>query len=230
MEKVILAKDGCAVTAETVQGRFPVEPLNTVSNLLLLFILIYWMRKVKFRFEVHPLIVTVIPVLFTGVFASIMFHAFRDTRIWNTIDMISIFYAVIMASIYLWYRVTGSWLYSALITLMLPLMLRLFFASVYIPAKMTSSVIFAAMSVLLLLPSVVLSLQNAMRYVDKLALSAFLFTVAMIFREIDMPSKVVFSHGTHFLWHLFAAGAVFFFMQYIYLSDLTRTSHKKALG
>ena len=52
IKSIAIVDDGCAVNAETVHGRFPVEPLSTISNFGFLFIIIYWTWKTKFRISV----------------------------------------------------------------------------------------------------------------------------------------------------------------------------------
>ena len=131
MQKTILAKDGLSVNAETVPGRFPVEPLNTVSNIVFLVFLIYWIKKTGFKFSRHPLIVTVMPILCLGLISATMHHAFRSDRMWHTIDMLAIFYAVIMTCVFLWYRVFGNWLKSFLFTMIFFIFWHICFATFY---------------------------------------------------------------------------------------------------
>jgi hypothetical protein len=195
--------------------------------LCVFFVLFYWFRKVKFRFNRYPLIVSVLPVLLTGAFAGLVFHAFRNDKVWNSIDMMSAFYGVVMTCIYLWYRVSGGWLQAFCFTLLFPFCLRLFLESVSVPAKMTSSVIFTAMAVALLLPAMIYCFRNKFKYIGLLAGASAFFTAAMVFRELDLPVKPYFSHGTHFLWHLSASAALFLFIHYIYMLDEERAADSR---
>jgi hemolysin III len=222
MEKIILAKDGCAVNAETDYGTFPVEPLNAVSNLFFLVVIFYAVKKVGFRFGKYPLIVTVMPILSLGVLSSIMHHLFRAEKLWNTINMLAIFYAVIMSCVYIWYRISERWMHAFLYTMMMPFIFWIFFLGSGGNAKLTVSIIFTAFSVTLILPATIYCFKTQLKHLNLLAFASFLFTLGMIFRVLDFKLLSYFPHGTHFLWHFFGAGSLFLFLRYIYLIDEER--------
>jgi len=222
MDQIILAKDGCARNAETDYSSFPVEPLNAVSNFFFLIVIFYAVKKVGFRFGRYPLIVTVMPIISLGVLASVMHHSFRTEKIWNTINILAIFYAVIMTCVYLWYRISGRWLYAALYTMMMPSLFWFFSIGAERISKLTVSTLFIAFSVTLILPAMIYSIQNRLKHIDLLAFASLFFTIAMLFRVFDFKLLKYSSHGTHFLWHIFGAVTFFLFFRYIYLIDEER--------
>lgn len=223
MEKVILEQDGCRLNAETELGRFPVEPLNTVSNMVFLFLLVYWARKVGFKYSRYPLIVIILPVMFLGLITGTIHHSLRIDKAWKTVTVLTIFQSVVMACVYFWYRVSGKWLYAFFLTLLFPLLFWLFYLNnTGIAEKINLSVIYAAMSIAVLIPSLIFCIRNKLKNIELLAVSSFLFTVGMIFRLIDIRVKPLFEHGTHFLWHLLGASAVFVLLSFIYCADEQR--------
>jgi hemolysin III len=222
MEKIILAKDGCAINAETDYGTFPVEPLNAVSNLVFIVIIFHIVKKVGFRFGKYPLIVTVLPVIALGVLSSIMHHLFRAEKVWNSVNMLAILYSVIMTCVYLWYRISGRWMYAFLYTMMMPFIFWLFYPLSGGVEKLTVSIIFIAFSITIIIPSMIYCMKTELKHLNLVALSSFLFSIAMTFRAMDFKLSTYFAHGSHFLWHIVGAAALFVFFRYIYLIDEER--------
>jgi len=50
------------IYAETDMAHFPVEPLNTISNLIFLVLVIYWAYKTRMSVVRYPLIVIALPL------------------------------------------------------------------------------------------------------------------------------------------------------------------------
>ena len=222
MEELILEQDGCSVNAETVPGRFPVEPLNTVSNIVFLVLLIYWLKKVGFKYSRYPLIVIVLPMMFLGLIAATIHHSLRIDKVWKTITVLSIFYSVVMTCVYFWYRVSEKWLSAFFLTMLFPLIFWMFYLNVEVVEKINLSVIYVAMSIAVFIPWFLFCIRNKLKNLNLLALSSFLFTIGMVCRMSDLRFQPFFSYGTHFLWHIFGAASVFVLLKYIYFADEQR--------
>jgi len=222
MDNLILEQDGCCVNAETVPGRFPVEPLNTVSNIVFLVLLIYWLKKVGFKYSRYPLIAIVLPVMFLGLITATIHHSLRIDKAWKTITVLSIFYSVVMTCVYFWYRVSERWLSAFFLTMLFPLLFWMFYLNVELVEKINLSIIYTAMSIAVFIPGVLFCIKDKLKNLKLLALSSFLFTIGMVCRMSDLALQPFFSYGTHFLWHIFGAASVFVLLRYIYLTDEQR--------
>lgn len=227
MDRLILEQDGCSLHAETDITRFPVEPFNTFSTFVFLFIFIYWVRKVGFKCFRYPLIVILLPIILLGVIAGIIHHSLRIDKAWNAVTVLSIFYSVVMTCVYFWYRLSGKWLYAFFLTMIFPLVFWIFYLNAEYIEKINLSVIFAAMSIAIMIPAALYCIKNKLKNLEFLALSSFLFTIGIICRISDLSLKPFFSCGSHFLWHIFGAASVFALIKYIYLADEQRA---KELG
>jgi len=60
--------DSGPIYRETIAGRFPVEPFNTLSNLLFLAIIVYFSAKVYKDYKRQAFLALAIPILFIGFF------------------------------------------------------------------------------------------------------------------------------------------------------------------
>ena len=218
-KSTIVVDDGCAINAETVLGRFPVEPLNTFSNFGFLFIIVYWIWKTKFKIRLYPVIVITMPLLFGAFIAGTMHHALRNDKVWHHIDMLCIFYAVITTCVYLWYRVTEKWMKSFLCVIAVPLVFRLFLASIALPDKIAISVVFVVLGLTILIPATIHCIKNHLKNLDMLILSSISFIIALTFRQADADMVGFFPFGTHFLWHIFGMISLFYLVKYIFLTD-----------
>lgn len=218
-----IMNDGFPKHAETVPGRFPVEPLNAVSNIAFLFILCYWTWKTKFRIRIYPAIVLTMPLLLGAFVAGTMHHLLRSDKVWNGIVLLCIFFAVINTCIYLWYRITESWLKSFVGVLAVPFIFRIFLASITLPDKITMSTVFVVMALAIMIPAVIHCIQNHLKNLELLVISSISFIIALIFRETDANLIGIFAIGTHFLWHVFGALSIFFMLKYLFLTDKTKS-------
>ena len=219
LEIVEKAKDGYIINAETDVSSFPAEPFNTFSSFIFLFLVIYWIRKTKFRIKLYPVIVITMPLLFLAFIGGTMHHALRSEKVWHHLDMICIFYAVMMVCVFFWYRITGSWFKSFFCVITIPLIFRFFLASISLPEKISVSVVFVVMALVILIPAMIHCCMNHLKNITLLCVASMLFVIALFFRETDRSVAEVFPHGTHFLWHIFACIAVFFLIQYLFLTD-----------
>jgi hypothetical protein len=214
--------DGCTPNAETILGRFPVEPINTLTSFGFLFIIIYWTFKTKFKITLYPVIVITMPLLACAFIGSTMHHALRNDRIWHTIDMLGIFYAVIVTCVYYWYRVTSSWLKSAFLVISIPIIFRIFLSSISLPVMISVSVVFVVLAVALLIPITIHCVRNDHKNINLLIIAVLTFIIALVFRQTDNFLIGIIPFGTHFLWHVFAMISVFYLLQYTFLTDKER--------
>ena len=89
---------------ETNLDRFPVEPFNTYSNLIFLFILLFFCWRTRGDFRSFPASVLALPILCVGFVGGTLFHATRSYPLWLYMDFVPIALLVVLASLYFWNR------------------------------------------------------------------------------------------------------------------------------
>lgn len=120
---------------------------------------------------------------------------------------------------FFWYRVTKSWGLSCCFTLLYPLAFRAIMYNAAITDRISVFVVFAAMALWIFVPAVIYCWQNKLSHIGYLGASAFIFTLAMVCRQVDMDVKVFFERGSHFLWHILGVLATHILMTYVYIND-----------
>ncbi len=210
---------------ETVIGRFPVEPWNTVSNLLFLALIIYWFARVRGDFAAHRFIAYSLPVLLIGWAGGTVYHATRSHNVWLFLDFGPIALLVLAVAVFFWRRQGVAWRWvPALVfgpaALIFPLM-------VAIPDPARPFVGYGTLALSILLP--VTRYLAGTRWVDLSLVAAALavFAMAIAFRGLDARMAIAFlPMGTHWLWHSLGAGAVHLFILLIFRSDLRETTRE----
>jgi len=218
--------DKCDPNAETNMNNFPVEPINAFSNIIFLAIIIYWTVKTKFRIRLYPLIVITMPLISVGFICGTMFHLLRNDIIWHHLNLLSILYAVIATSVYLWWRVVRNWWKTFFLTLSIPLLFQGFLFFIQPIGKISVGMVFSVMFLSILIPSGLHCLKNGYFNFKYLILSSLFFSIGIIFRTFDRFFIGHHSIGTHFAWHICGGLSIFFFLKYIYESDRHLTRKK----
>lgn len=230
-KSILEITDGGPIYTETIPGRLPVEPYNTISNLVFLFIIIYWVSKTRLDIKRYPMVVTGVAILAIGFVCGTVYHATRSSEIWLIGDYMPIYFALIIGCIYLWYRITGNWFLVLLYSLLPATALRIF-ATFFQPGeRYFIAVSYLAQVIMLLLPVMIHCWLNKFSHLRILGLAFASFAVALSFRELDAASGRFIPVGTHFLWHIFGGVSAFLMLQYIYsTSDFFYNKRKTQLA
>ena len=204
--------DSGPVYTETVQGRFPVEPFNTFSNLFFLAIVIYFSYRVYKNFKSQLFLSFALPVLFIGWLGGTIYHATRSHEIWLLMDWVPIDILCLAASLYFAFKASSNkWKVFGLMLLVCLLVLGVRFIPFNSHGQSYS---YIATAIGLLLPIGIHIYQTRFKHSKFMAFAVISFIVAISFRVLDR--YIYFSMGTHWLWHSFGAFSVFFLMKYIY--------------
>lgn len=207
--------DSGPIYQETLQGRFPVEPFNTFSNLLFLAIAIYFSVKVYREYRKHLFLSFSLPLLYLGFIGGTVYHATRSHEIWLLLDWVPILILSLAASVYFILKVDLKKRKKAvLIAVVLLLVLGVKFLPW--PAKIENSAEYVGKALGLLLPLIVYMVRTHFRLAKYVLLAFLFFGIAIFFRTLD-PYLYFLPMGSHWLWHSFGAISVFFLMAYIFL-------------
>lgn len=206
--------------AETNLDRLPVEPWATFTNLIFLFIVIYWTRKTRLSFKKYPLISVSMPILFIGYVGGTIYHATRSHRIWLLLDYMPIMILVLAAAIFLWQAIFNDLKWTFACTLGPVFLYRIITSVVTIPDQYFINIGYSILALSILMPAVCHCWLKNRSGAKWLLLALVSFVIAICCRLFDMKvAETVLPIGTHFLWHIFGGVSTFFLIQYLYESD-----------
>jgi len=208
------------IYAETIMGRFPVEPWNTGSNLLFLLLIIYLVYRTRLDFRRYALVVGALPILSIGFVGGTIFHATRSANLWLRMDFIPIFILSLLVAFYFWRELLGGSVRAVIVTLVLFLVIRApwyleeYFGELAISFKI--GIAYSGLAVALILPAIFLSARSGWLNLHLLLAAIASFSCGIVCRTIDsgLGAKLL-PMGTHFLWHIFGATSVYFMFEYV---------------
>lgn len=218
MDKIEIQRhdiDGGPIYAETDFDQFVVEPFNATSSALFVVMATYWIWRVSRSPELNFFLLYGSIVLLIGGIGGTVYHAFRTSKIWITMDWLPILILTMSAAVYFLSRVLSKkWL-------MIPFFI--FFFAVqwlnfkYFPSSLKTNFSYAVMGFTLLAPIMLYLYRTKFRYGMWIGISFGSFVLAVLSRYLD-PYQIL-PMGTHFLWHLFGLVAAHSVIEYIYLDD-----------
>lgn len=208
-------KDSGSFYKETgFRKKFPVEPFNTYSNLVFLFIFIFWLVKIWGDWSNNFFILVCLPFILIAWFGGTMYHAKRNRRIWVVIDVYFIMVVAIIFSLYFWSKSGVHWYFQILG--ILPII-----AGPFVIRKSKSLLVlslgYVLIGIFILIPIIIFLSGNSFFGFWYIVIAFASSALGLFFRSIDLKSKLI--HGTHWLWHVFGGIAVHFLITYIYLSS-----------
>ena len=214
--------DSGPIYRETIEGRFPVEPFNTFSNILFLAIVIYFSFHVYKNAKQQAFLAFALPILFIGFVGGTIYHGTRSHEIWLLMDWVPIVILCLSASIYFTFKDGENSLQKYGL---LAIVLLLLFGAKFVkwPYKLGNSIDYISTAIGLLLPIFIYLVKTKFRFGKYILFALLSFSSAITFRIIDKRVDL-FDMGTHWLWHSFGAISVFFLMLYIYKDRLQLSS------
>lgn len=211
------------------------EPWNAFSSLFFLVPVFYWVWKLRGQYKEHMIITALLPLLFLNGLGSTLYHAFRASNFWLMLDALPAAIMMLILGVYFWTRVTGSWKKGILI---IPIAFGLIFGFfgladagvLHIDRDAGANFIYTLNGLSLLgAPIGIIMYRTHFYKWHLMALTALFLIGAVIFRSLDYPHDNPFPdlmpQGTHFLWHVVSAFAVFSLGWYLYYLkglDLTK--------
>jgi len=216
--------DGGPIYAETGSGGFLVEPWNSLTSLLMLIPVIYWLYRIwkdvgSFKFMLYA-----IPLMALGGIGSALFHGFRASVVFLIMDIAPSALLTLSLAIYFWYKLLRKWYY--VLILFIPMFLLRFMVFNILPGHAAINVSYAITGLTILLPIPFLLYRMNYKGAWSIGLTLICFGLALMFREADARAAIYFSIGTHFLWHVFSAIGGYFMLQYLYIFRKTELDHR----
>lgn len=213
--------DTGTIYQETIEGRLPVEPFNTFSNLIFLIMLIYFGKKIYKTPKKHPFFLFAIPVIFISWIGGTMYHGTRSHQIWLILDGLPIMLVCLGGIIYFIGKIKKKWWKRLLLFFGL---LSISILPRFLPIPNTHRISFGygITAVTVIIPFIWYAYITQWKNSKYILLGFLIFAIAVTFRSLDNlvvrgDLKPVLPMGTHWLWHTFGGIAVFFLLYYIYL-------------
>ena len=219
--------DSGPVYLETVQGRFPVEPYNTFSNLIFLALIIYWGIKVYRNPKQQLFLAWVLPIIGISYIGGTIYHATRSHEFWLRLDWMPIMLLCAALVVYFIFKLVRKW-WKRLLLVVLLLGTSFLLRILPLPSGWRISLGYVITAATILFPLVWYLIQTQGRNIRLVILAFVIFGVAIFFRSIDL-TQTYFKMGTHWLWHFFGGVAVHFLIDYIFKDNLLNLSANTAI-
>jgi len=190
------------------------EPWNAFSSLFFLVPVIFWLWRLRGQYGKYPMITIFLPLLFLNGIGSSVYHAFRSSDLALLLDWLPAFIMNLLLSWYLWNKVLKKPFLSVLVVL--GFITAAFFVMVSMAPDMgdlAANLGYLMIGLCILIPSGIYLVKSKF-YKGLLLIISFVFLgIALVFRSLDYPTPNPFPEflpqGTHFLWHITSALAVF---------------------
>ncbi len=211
--------DSGPIYRETLMGRLPVEPWNTWSNLVFLFVVVFWALRVYREPRKHLFLAGALPVLFIGFVGGTVYHGTRSHEVWLLMDWLPIVLLCTACMVLFARRAGLRWAWLVLLFLA-PFIVRYLLMRSQLSPSVVMNSGYAAMGVMVLWPILLHLRRNRWANWPWMATSAACFALAVTFRTLDHHDALLWMPlGTHWLWHTLGATAVFFLIGYIWRDD-----------
>ena len=200
---------------EFAPNDFVVQPWNTLSSLVFFVPVIYWLVQLRGKFKEFPMMALVLPLLFVNGLGSTLFHGNDGGTVFMLMDVLPPLFLVISIAVYFWFRVLNHRLKAVgLVLLGLGInMLNMYYHSRIGNTARGVNVFYFINGLTIALPIILYLIRekwNGMRHV---LWAVFFIGLALLFRVLDPDTTYYFGDslpmGTHFLWHIASAIAVF---------------------
>ncbi len=216
-----LIKDFGPIYHEFIADALIKEPWNAYSSLFFLVPVIFWIIKLRGHYKEYWMISVILPFLFLNGVGSTLYHAFRAYNIFLILDFAPAIIVCLITGTYLWTKVLSKWYWGLTILLsayLLATVIMFTFRKLF--GEAAGNIGYVTIGAAFLLPAIIILLRSHFYKWQLVLTSIFLLSAAIIFRSLDYPTPNPFREtlpqGTHFLWHIFSALAVFSLGYYFY--------------
>lgn len=217
-----IPNDSGPIYKETLMGRLPVEPFNTISNLIFLVIIIYFSIRIYKNVKQHRFLAFCMPILAIGFTGGTLFHGTRSHQIWLFMDWVPIMILCISAVFYFIFKLYKTW-WKRLLAVIIILSASFGVRLLPFPDTIRISLGYVVTAITVLLPIMLYLIKTKGVHKELIILAVFSFVIAVSFRSADKIVQVDWLFmGTHWLWHLFGGISVFFLMLYVYQDGLQK--------
>lgn len=208
---------------------FVKEPWNAYSSLFFLIPVFFWLWKLRGQYREYGIITILLPLLFLNGIGSTLYHAFRSSQLMLLLDWMPATLMDLILVYYLWYKVLRKKSFAVLMVLAF---YALAFLAMGVFAQnlgdLAINISYLLVGLALVIPFLIYLNRTHFKN-GLLVLATFVFLgLALLFRTLDYPTPnpwpSLLPMGTHFLWHITSAFAVFTLGFYFYFDRKSLSS------
>ncbi len=191
------------------------QPWNAFSSLIFFVPVLYWLWQLRGAYKTYWVVITILPLLFLNGVGSTLFHAFNGGWFFVLLDVLPPLIMLVFLTIYLWRSLLNSWVKAVLIVVgfLAVNALNMYFHSQIGNLARGVNFFYFVNGLMVLSPMVVTLRKHHWKGWQHILLALVFVGLALIFRSLDYPTPNPFPNslpqGTHFLWHISSALAVF---------------------
>ncbi len=194
---------------ETNMAQFPVEPYNTLSNILFLIVALIWtvrLKKIQDR-DFRNFLKINLPLLFVGYVGGTIYHATRSHLAWMLMDVLPIYLIGFLTALYHWKLIKTPVLKVAGIFLFFFVIPFSVFRFVLPPTPNTATLGYISLAIPVILPILLDQIKTQWVLVRSFLIPLLLLLAALFFRAADSTHWVQMKlpMGTHWIWHTLGA-------------------------
>jgi hypothetical protein len=213
--------DGGPIYRETDLSHIIAEPLNALTALPYLVLAIIWLIRIAPRIRQFRFLTACLALLAIGGIGGTLFHALRASRIFLLLDFGPIVILAFLVSFYFWEIAAGHWWKGVPVTLSLfGLQRALFFI---LPRHLSINISYLLTALVILIPTLLVVRRRRPHDGRKILWATGLFGAGLFCRYFDPLTPDWLTVGSHWLWHLFAWGAVVILVRFVYELGSART-------
>ena len=201
------------VYAETNWDAIIKEPFNALTAALFVALAVVWLVRLHPARQQHRFVYWGMWGLLIGGLGGSVYHAFRAHWAFLALDALPIGILGVATAIYAIRRLTRDWLWI-LAPIFAVATLRAAIGYL-LPGTFAINSGYALLGLAMITPLVLLAIRAKRGLWDRLVPGAGLFALALACRAGDLYASRYLSIGTHGLWHLFAAGAVWLLILFL---------------
>jgi len=199
------------------------EPYNAVTASFFVFIVLYWLIRLRGKYSRFPMLVSCLPILLVGGIGGTLYHAYRTRLSYFLLDVIPIQLLALAATIYMVVRLGSVYGKRKVFTIFIAVIAAILFVNgvlfrmtglgrVY--PTLTINLSYASLAVLIVTPILVVLVRTKFRHGSWVALALSAFAIGWFCRLVDPFSPLPM--GTHWLWHTFGAISTAGLIAYFY--------------
>ena len=191
------------------------QPWNTYSSLVFFIPVIYWLYKLKGQYKTYWVVTSILPLLFLNGLGSTLFHARNGGMAFMMLDVLPPLLMLVFLTVFMWRQsVKSYWVAGAVLLAFLSLNFgNMAYHSQINQMARGVNIFYLINGTMVATPILLWLAKRGWHGWQSIASAATLIGLALIFRTLDYPTPNPFPEalpqGTHFLWHVTSALAVF---------------------
>jgi hemolysin III len=190
------------------------EPWNAFSSLFFLVPVAFWIWRIHGQYRKYAMITALLPLLAMNGIGSTLYHAFRASDVALVLDSLPAMLMNLFLAWYMWNQVLKKAFLSGIMVIG-------FYAVAFTTMimlqpylnEMAGNLGYLMIGLSIIIPSIIFLFRTDFYRWYLLVGTFVLLGIALTFRSLDYPTPNPFPEllpmGTHFLWHITSALAVF---------------------